>query len=342
MQFRAHCAAVAAWSACSIAFSAYAGTSGPIPAPNVLDVASQDAPAIDAEGGSATWARLSLADFSRDNSAAGIPACGNANSPSIGEDSRQRAAHLQFRDPLTASTDYPQYPSRPQLVGSTSANANPLAADAVNANFSNLGANLAPRGRYCTTQFGSTRVTAAVGKFADDWALLANGQPPAQTRDAAAAVRYANKSWQTGLGFTQGTFDNARASGNGTSAGLNYDFAIVWNDVMASVPPSWNARFTFGTAYQRQDFDTGSIAHNTNANVGIAVQHQQWGMFSAAIARGHSAQLAGAYADSQTYQSEFSRPLSRKHSVKFYYRQTRTVNYNDTTASDIRDQSGGL
>jgi len=113
-------------------------------------------------------------------------------------------------------------------------------------------------------------------------------------------------------------------------------------DVMASVPPSWNARFTFGTAYQRQDFDTGSIAHNTNANVGIAVQRQQWGMFSAAMARGYSVQLAGAYADSQTYQSEFSRPPSRKHSVKFYYRQTRTVNNNDTTASDIRDQSGWL
>jgi hypothetical protein len=155
--------------------------------PNVLDVASQDAPAIDADGGSATWARLSLTDFSRDNSAAAIPACGNTNSPSIGEDSRQQAAYLQFRDPLTASTDYPQYLGRPQLIGSTSANANPLAADAVNANFSNLGANLELRGRYCTTQFGSTRVTAAVGKFADDWALLANGQPLAQTRDAAAA-----------------------------------------------------------------------------------------------------------------------------------------------------------
>jgi hypothetical protein len=87
---------------------------------------------------------------------------------------------------------------------------------------------------------------------------------------------------------------------------------------MASVPPSWNARFTFGTAYQRQDFDTGSIARNANANVGIAVQHQQWGMFSAAMGRGHTAQLAGAYADSQTYQSEFSKPLSKKHSVKFY------------------------
>jgi hypothetical protein len=72
-------------------------------------------------------------------------------------------------------------------IGTTSANANQLAADAVNANFSNLGTNLALRGRYCTTQFGSTRVTAAVGKFADDWALLANGQPPAPTRDAAAA-----------------------------------------------------------------------------------------------------------------------------------------------------------
>ena len=535
MRFRAQCAAVAALSACSVVFSACAGTSGPIPAPNVLDVASQDAFAIDADGGSATWARLSPADFSSDNAAAGIPACEQANSPRIVENSQQQAAYLQFRDPLLASADYPQYPNRPHLIGTTSANTNFLAADAVNANFSNLGTNLALRGRSCTTQFGSTKVTAAVGKFADDWPLLANGQPPTPTRDAAAAkvdyeltdslktfvtaqgyqygmngmpsgisqvqlgraqsvttgldfrqgrfallaevggshrddglqneqesaaaaldgswrasdsmtlrlghrdvgrsyttlsgfaapglketytgakwsatpwlsldtdlrrslnsmatdavardavslstsatvaiphlagwgfnlqalqstganadgsgndltnygaaVRYANKSWQTGLGFTQGTFDNARASGNGTSAGLNYDFAIVWNDVMASVPPSWNARFTFGTAYQRQDFDTGSIARNANANVGIAVQHQQWGMFSAAMARGHSAQLAGAYADSQTYQSEFSRPLSKKHSVKFYYRQTRTVNYNDTTASEIRDQSGGL
>jgi outer membrane usher protein FimD/PapC len=109
---------------------------------------------------------------------------------------------------------------------------------------------------------------------------------------------------------------------------------------MASVPPSWNARFIFGTAYQHQDFDSGLTGRNSNVNVGVAVQHQQWGMFSAAIARGRTEQMAGANVDSQSYQSEYSRPLSKKHTLKFYYRQTRTVDCN--TASESRDQSGGL
>jgi hypothetical protein len=516
-------------------FSAFAETIAPIRAQKVPDLSSQSAltRAVDANSASVAWASLMPTDFSSDNAASGIPACEQAYSRRIGENSERQTAYLHFRDPGMINPGYPEYSNRQQLIGSTSGVTNQLAADAVNANFSNLGTNLALRGRYCTTQFGSTKVTAAVGMFADDWASLASGQLPVPTRDAAAAkvehelgdnlktfftaqgyqydrrgmpagvlpaqlgraqsvttgldyrkgrfsllgevggshrddglqneqesaaaaldgswqasdnvtfrlghrdlgrfyttlsgfstpglretytgakwnatpwlsldtdmrqslnrwatdavardtvsmltsatlaipkfvgwglnlqalqsagdnadgsgndltnygaaVRYATGTWQTGLGITQGTFDNASASANGTSAGFNYDVAIFWNDVMASVPPSWNARFTFGTAYQNQDFERGSTARNSNANVGVAVQHQQWGMFSAAIARGRIGQVAGGNVDSQSYQSDYSKPLSKRHTVKFYYRQTRTVDYN--AASAIRDQSGGL
>jgi hypothetical protein len=47
-------------------------------------------------------------DFSWGNAAAGIPACEQANSPRIAENSQQQAAYLQFGDPLMANTDYPQ------------------------------------------------------------------------------------------------------------------------------------------------------------------------------------------------------------------------------------------
>jgi hypothetical protein len=536
MRARRQCAgAVMALSAWSMVFSVFADTIAPISTQKILDVSSQSVPtpAVDAKSGPVAWANLLPTDFSSANGVSGIPACEQAYMRRLGENPELQTAYLQFRDSGMVDTGYPEYPRRQQLIGSAVNPGNNLAADAVSANFSNLGTNLALRGRYCKTQFGSTKVTAAVGTFADDWASLASGQSAVPTRDAAAAklehglgdnlktfftaqgyqydrrgmpagiasgqwggaqsvttgldyrkgrftllgevggshrddglqneqessaaafdgswqasnnmtfrlghhdvgrfyttlsglatpgltetyagakwnaaswlsldtdmrrslnrlatdavardnvsmltsatiaipqfvgwgfnlqalqsagdntdgsrndltnygaaVRYATKTWQTGLGFSQGTFDKARASENGTSAGVNYDVAIFWNDVMASVPPSWNARFTFGTAYQHQDFESGLTARNSNANVGIAVQHERWGMFSAAIAHGRIGQVAGGNVDSQSYQSEFSKPLSKRHSLKFYYRQTRSVDYN--AASEIRDQSGGM
>jgi hypothetical protein len=155
-----------------------------------------------------------------------------------------------------------------------------------------------------------------------------------------AMVRYATGLWQTGFGVTQGTFENARSAGAGTSAGFNYDVAVFWNDVMESVPQSWNARFSFGTTYQHQDYDSGITTRNANANIGVALQHQEWGMFSAALARGHADQVTGGSVDSQSYLSEYSRPLSKTNTVKFYYRQTRTIDYTSSTA--FRDQSAGL
>ncbi len=155
-----------------------------------------------------------------------------------------------------------------------------------------------------------------------------------------AMVRYATGLWQTGFGVTQGTFDNARSAGAGTSAGFNYDVAVFWNDVMDSVPRNWNARFSFGTTYQHQDYDSGITTRNSNANIGVALQHQQWGMFSAALARGRVDQVTGGSVDSQSYLSEYSRPLSRNNSVKVYYRQTRTMDY--TSSSLVRDQSAGV
>ncbi len=522
MRVRGLCAAlVMTLFVYSTVFSAFAETVARSPVNGLLDFSSQSAPMPnvgDSDGASAAKARLAPTNVSPENPASGIPACDAAYARPIGEQSERRTAFLGFDGSSMVNAGYPGYANHQQL-----------GTDAVNANFSNLSTNVALRGRYCTTQFGSTKVTAAVGMFADDWAALVGGQAPMPTRDAAAAkvehnldanvkafftvqgyqydhhgasagqlggaqsvttgldyrkgrfglvgevggsrredglqneqeasaatldgswqvadnvtlrlghrnlgrnyttlsgiaapgmretytgakwnatswlsldtdvrqslnslatdavardtvaistsatiaiphlvgwgfnlkalqsagnnsdgsgndltnygaaVRYANGKWQTGLGLTQGSFDNARTSSNGTITGFNYDVAILWNDVMASVPPSWNARFTFGTAYQHQDFEGGMRARNANANVGVAVQHENWGVFSAAIARGRVVQLTGANVDSQSYQSEFSRPLSKTQSLKVYYRATSTVDYN--TASEIRDQGGGL